>query len=433
MATKNAPGLGSVFFSKTKKAYVAQVLIGYDDKGRPKYRQAQRKKQADAAKELLRLQANIGIVAAGPSQKLGEYLDIWLENTVKPHAEPKTYLYYEYNVRMHITPELGHVVITKLTSQQIQALINKKMKTPLSPRTKPKDETSVKKKARKVEKPAETPAKPKPVQFLSARSVQAIRATLRAALALAWKQGLIRENPALRVSVPKLPQTEATYLTAEEVGKFVKKTDKSPLGRLYCLALLTGLRLGEATGLTWQDIDLDNSVIRVRRQLQRIEGVLTLKDLKSRSSRRVLALPDSAARILREQRDAQLDWKRQNETWPDQYNLVFTTIEGRPLDAKTVHNTLKRICRLAEIPEVSFHKLRHTTATHMAAAGVPLHIVKDQLGHSQIGLTSNTYAHAVPTALREASAILERSLNSAPPKEEEPVEEAEIILLPAAG
>lgn len=88
--------------------------------------------------------------------------------------------------------------------------------------------------------------------------------------------------------------------------------------------------------------------------------------------------------------------------------LVFTTTEGKPLYQKTVDENLKRFASAAEIVKpMSFHKLRHTVATHLAAQGTSLAIVKDQLGHSQIGITINTYGHAVPTALRAAADTLD--------------------------
>lgn len=420
MGTRNARGLGSVFYSETKKAWIAQVLVGYDEKGKPKYRQAQRKGQTDATNALKEMQQQTiqGVPQTGEGQKLSEYLDLWLAQTVKPNVEPKTYAFYEFNVRLHISPGLGHIRLTKLTSQHVQAMINDKAKTAVTDRKKKKEDDKKEAPKEEPKNEGETPAaKPEP-KLLSPRSIQGIRATIRAALSVAWKQGLIRENPALRVSVPKMRHSEPIYLTAEQVAKLLPEIEDHYLENLFTIALLTGLRVGEATGLTWNDVNLTDKTIRVRGQLQRVDGKLIIKDLKSRSSRRVLAIPQSAVKALQEQRARQMMWKDTADDWNNELGLVFTTVEGRPLDPKTIDETLKRLCTDAKIPPVSFHKLRHTAATHMAAAGIPLHIVKDQLGHSQIALTSNTYAHAVPTALRDASDALEKSLNSAKQKEQ---------------
>jgi integrase len=83
---------------------------------------------------------------------------------------------------------------------------------------------------------------------------------------------------------------------------------------------------------------------------------------------------------------------------------------GRPIDPKNIDKHLKAVFAKAELPPMSFHKLRHTAATLMVAAGVELHQVKEQLGHSQISLTANLYAHGLTEAQKKASDTLDRVL-----------------------
>ena len=317
------------------------------------------------------------------TQTVGQYLEYWLEQHVKMHLEPRTVRTYGQLVNLYWKPLIGHYKLSKLTPQIIQVTINRFAK--LGPKG---DE-----------------ANPAP---LSAKTVLDARGVLRSALNTAWKEGLIVSNPALKVSAPKAAERIAVYLSVEDACKLIDSSRTHNIGPLIEVALMTGLRLGEATGLTWDDVDFESGSIRVRQQLQRVEGLLILKGLKSRSSRRTLSLPQEGIDALKEQRNRQLMAASQEKS-PKPYNsmsLVFTSVLGRPLDGTAIDGTLKILCRNSGVPEISFHKLRHTAATHMAAAGVPLNIVKDQLGHSQIGLTANIYSHAVPAAQRQASETL---------------------------
>jgi site-specific recombinase XerD len=87
--------------------------------------------------------------------------------------------------------------------------------------------------------------------------------------------------------------------------------------------------------------------------------------------------------------------------------LAFLNADGRPLDPKYVNSQLKSILRSAGLPVVSMHKLRHTVATVALGKGIPLTVVRDFMGHSQIALTANTYSHAVPKALRDVADMLD--------------------------
>ena len=92
--------------------------------------------------------------------------------------------------------------------------------------------------------------------------------------------------------------------------------------------------------------------------------------------------------------------------------LVFLNTVGNPIDAKYVDTNLKDLMKRAGIQPMSFHKLRHTAASLLLAGGLPLTVVRDQLGHSQIALTANIYGHAVPTALQSAANELDRIFNA---------------------
>ncbi|MBA3726604.1 MAG: site-specific integrase, partial [Armatimonadetes bacterium] len=176
-----------------------------------------------------------------------------------------------------------------------------------------------------------------------------------------------------------------------------------PLGPLFTFALFTGVRLGEATGLRWEDVDFENKTARIQVQLQRIDSKLVHKGLKSPTARRTCPLTEQAVDALREAKISQIVGGYENGM-----NLVFLNPEGWPLDPKYIDKKLKEVLANACLPVMSFHKLRHTAATLMVAGGIPIAQVQKLLGHSQISLTANLYAHADLEAKRRAMDVYEQ-------------------------
>lgn len=364
-------------FKRADGRWVAQVLLGYEG-GKARYKTSYARSEKDA---VAKLNEAIAAVATGrhvPTQRVtvAQFVEEWLEQTVKPHRAPKTYRSYRQLYEHHLKDSIGRLDLKKLTHMHVQRLINEKDKAGYAPNT-----------------------------------VDRIRATLRSALAIAWKQGLVAENVAQRVSVPKKVKKDPTFLQPEEAKRLIEVAGQTRFGNLIELALHTGMRIGEVTGLRWSDVDFDNEILRVRVQLQRVESKLVLRELKSASSRRSLPLTARALDALKREKAEQLLLKSVlGERFANPMDLVFLNAEGRPMDQKHVHKHLKSALSGAGLPDVSFHSLRHTAASLMVAAGVPLQVVKDQLGHSSILLTSGTYAHMVPAAQREGAERLSRLL-----------------------
>ena len=309
-------------------------------------------------------------VAQGRDRSVGEWLDEWLETYVRPNREPRTVAYYALMIERHLKPLLGTTGLRKLEGEAVQALLNEKSKT-LSPET-----------------------------------VRGIRSTLRAALGQAFRGELVGRNVAQLTSAPKRVHRAPRALSAEQAMALYAALDGTPIAGLVRLTLHTGLRLGEATGLTWESVDFQAKTLRVTQQLQRIDGRLQLKGLKTERARRALHLTGSALDVLRAERARQ---GVELEAGSNALGLVFLNSEGRPFDPRNVDEHLKKAMLEAGLPRGSFHQLRHTAATLALASGVPLVAVRDQLGHSQISLTADIYGHAVPTALRDAAEALERA------------------------
>jgi integrase len=144
-------------------------------------------------------------------------------------------------------------------------------------------------------------------------------------------------------------------------------------------------------------------ILRVRKQLQRIDSKFELTEPKTDRSRRTIALPAFAVAALREHRVRQLQERLlAGDRWQE-WRLVFTTARGTPIDASNLTGQYHRLLEQAGLPRRRFHDLRHTCATLLLLQGEDLRVVMDVLGHSQISLTANTYQH-VREALKRGAA-----------------------------
>jgi integrase len=307
---------------------------------------------------------------------VGDFLDQWLAEVVKPSVRPWTYEGYEVHVRRHLKPVLGRIPLQKLEPLHVQSLLNRKLG-----------------------------------EGLSAKSVRYIRGTLRTALNQAQRWGLVTRNSAAMVDGPRVERYEILPLTPREARQFLASINGHRLEALYSVALTLGLRQGEALGLRWRDIDLELGYIRVDKQLQRQNGVFHLVEPKTARSRRTIVMPPSITQALARHRDRQhVERNDALGTW-NELDLVFTRPDGQPLDGTVVSHQFHKLLDHAGLPQRRFHDLRHSCATLLLAQGVPARVVMEVLGHSQIGLTMNTYAHVIPELRRDAAQRMEELIN----------------------
>ena len=232
------------------------------------------------------------------------------------------------------------------------------------------------------------------------RRITLAHATLRSALTAAQRLQLVTINAATLVDVPQPTRRPIAPLSVEDARKFLEAAGRHRLGALFSVALACGLRLGEATGLRWEDVDLPTGDVRVRQQLQAIGKRLVLQPLKTEQSRRSLVLPAVCVDALRAHHTQQLKERlKAGADWVET-GLVFTTFAhrvgrkiGRPLHPRNVLRTLYGLLHTADVPRVRFHDLRHSAASLLIAEGVELVEVSKLLGHAQLRLTADLYTH----------------------------------------
>ena len=226
---------------------------------------------------------------------------------------------------------------------------------------------------------------------------------MSAALNLAIRRRLLPpgHNVARLAQGPELRQHRPNFLTPEIAAQLLAVLQHERLGALFSVSMLLALRPSEAIGLRWEDVDLEAGELHIRQSIQHEQGY-AVRQLKTESSARTIAIPEAVAELLRRHRLTQLEARVSTSGWLDS-GLVFTNTHGGPVYEAAANRTLRRVLDAAGLPRVKFYELRHTGATAMLALGVPLEQIQETLGHTTIN-TTRRYAKLLEPARRDAAA-----------------------------
>src|SRR5919107_1856572 len=239
---------------------------------------------------------------------------------------------------------------------------------------------------------------------LSPATVQKIHAVLHKALDQAASWSLVPRNPTESVKAPRPAPEEIRPLNREQAKALLEMARRERFEALYVLAVTTGLRQGELLGLKWEDVDLENSLIRVRRTLIRNRGRLLLGEPKTKRSRRTVRLTEAASQALKEHLARQIEqMERLGDLYEDQ-GLIFATQRGTLVNPTNLRKrSFAPILEKAGLLPIRFHDLRHTCATLLLSRNVNPKIVSEMLGHATIAITLDTYSHVLPTMPESAA------------------------------
>jgi integrase len=230
---------------------------------------------------------------------------------------------------------------------------------------------------------------------------------------MAEQDGLVNRNVAAIAEGPKMDHREGRTMTPAQARRFLAACRTQRLGAAYSLALFAGLRRGEVIGLQWSDIriDGDQATVKIQRQLVRDKTGLHLVELKTKGSRRTLHLSAPLVEVLECHRGRQgAEKELRDNAWSNDWNLVFTSTYGMPLDPGEFGKGVSGITNEAELGHWSIHELRHTCASLLFSMNVPLDVVADQLGHASVGVTKDVYVHLLPGVSEVASRAMHELL-----------------------
>jgi integrase len=208
---------------------------------------------------------------------------------------------------------------------------------------------------------------------------------------------MVPRNVTDAVEPPRPAPREMRPLSPVEARKLLDAAQGARLEALYVLALYTGMRQGELLALKWQDVDMENATVSVRRTLTRSGGRYTLGEPKTKKSRRSIRLAPRAADALGRHLERQLsEMQMLGDAYTDQ-GLVFTTDTGAPVNPSNLRRrSFAPLLRKANLPRIRFHDLRHTCATLLLGEGTHPKLVQELLGHATVAITLDTYSHVIP-------------------------------------
>ena len=233
--------------------------------------------------------------------------------------------------------------------------------------------------------------------------------------------GLINENPCSRAEHPKAEEIDVRVLTEEEIPKLMDALSDAPpqYSVITQLALLLGARRGEICALRWSDIDFEKGTLSIKRTVQSIPGIgLVFNAPKTRRGKRCLRIGADCVELLQEYRRYQKAERfRIGSAWVRKVTLengkvvdndmLFTKWNGEPMDPDIISSWFPKFLEAHDLPSIHFHSLRHSNASILIAAHVPITTVSGRLGHAQTSTTLNYYASAIQSADAAAADALE--------------------------
>jgi integrase len=316
-----------------------------------------------------------------PASSFSDYIEYWLAAAIEPRLRAKTARDYRGHLARYALPSIGQLGLQDLASLDLQSVYSGLLARRLSPRT-----------------------------------IRYTHAVVHAALEQAKIWNLIPANPANGLTLPRAERREFEVLTPEEARRFVAAASLDPDGLVLLVALVTGLRPSEYLALRHRDFDRDRNTFTVEHTIERVPGRRgegsepapgrwKTEETKRPRSRRTVPIPSEvAARVagLVDRQANLFDAKPVRGARIDR--LIFRTPRGKPIHERNlVQRVFKPLLRRAGLPDFRLYDLRHSFATLALRAGTPARLVSEQLGHSSVAFTLETYGHVLEETRGEAA------------------------------
>lgn len=367
-----------------REVWQLQVSLGYDADTQtyPKITEQFHGPKTNARRRLhdLERDQDDGKLSTSSSQSLGEYLELWLKGLGARNLAAHTRQEHRSTTRRYLIPRLGHLRLRALRAEHIDAMLAKLSEEQLSPGT-----------------------------------LLKVKTVLSSALTQARKRGYIASNPAHDAITPTLRRAAMATLTAQETDEFLAAmTGDRFYHCLFLVAVTTGMRRGELCALRETDVDLAGGSLSVQRGADFGDEGVVMSDPKSPSARRTIRLHDRTVQALATHSLLLDDYRRRfQERW-EENGLIFPSVRlwayrgrelppGRALLPHSITQRWDKARKDGLVPQgMRFHDLRHTHATQLLRAGVNVKVVSERLGHANVSITLNTYAHVLPDMQQSA-------------------------------
>lgn len=289
-----------------------------------------------------------------------EWLNIWLNNYIKPSAKERTFIRYEQLIRTHIAPKIGEKDVNDLTPIALQLFVTELLNA----------------------------GNLKTGKELSANFVNMVISVMQNSLKTAHLVGIANEYAANKIKRPKTKEKQVECFSCQEQKKIETYVLNSGKDKLFgiVLCLYTGLRIGELLALTWDDIDFGKGLLFVSKTCH--DGndgknhIRIIDSPKTVHSRRVIPLPKQVLSLLKVV-------KKHSE-------CEYIVADGeKPVFVRSYQRTFELLLKRQNIVHRGFHSLRHTFATRALECGMDVKMLSEILGHKNPTVTLNRYAHSL--------------------------------------
>ena len=362
---RNANGSGSIYKREDGRWEGKYSIPAADGSGKYVRKSVYGKTQDEVRKKLTEVTADIdnGTYVEPKKIKLEDWIDVWLNDYVKPSVKYYTYETYLSICNNHIKRVLGSRNVKDITVSMIQRFYNSLLD---------KD-------------------------GLSAKTVKNVHGILHRALDQAVIEGLIKDNPSTRCNLPKVPHKEITPLESDDISRFLEAIKGHKYENIFFVTLFCGLRESEVLALTWDCIDFENSLIHVNKQLvtntHRSGPTYSLGSTKNGKDRYVTVAP-TVMKVLQNQKKIQKQMEKDAScAWHNEWNLVFTNELGEHLKQNAIYKAFKRVVKSIGLPDARYHDLRHSYAVAAIESGDDIKTVQSNLGHATASFTLDIYGH----------------------------------------
>ena len=363
MPKKRGQGEGSIFYSETRQRWIGVLDVGRGPDGIRRRVRMSGKTRAEVRRKLEGEQkaAAAGLTADDQRTTVAEFAAYWLEHGIPARAQsPNSIKGIQWAVNGHIVPRIGHRRLRDLSADDIDKMLRDIAKAGYSKST-----------------------------------LVRVHGEIARILRFAERRGKVMRNVAMLVDVPAGPKKQGRSLTVAQAKSLLDAAQGDRLEAFYVTGLLMGLRPGELLGLPWIGVDFEAERLKVSQSLKREHNKLLIGEPKTLRSRRTLDMPGLVVRVLKEHRRCQeIERSDADGQWVET-GLVFTTTVGTPIDPSNLRREFDKLTRKAGIGHWHPHELRHSAASLLSAAGVPIEQISDVLGHEGPRTTAAVYRHLV--------------------------------------
>jgi integrase len=395
--TRSANGSGTIR-KRADGRWEGIYSAGYDQQtGKLIRKSIYGKNQKEVRQKLSKVTTEIdeGLYLEPAKMTLSDWMDLWYKEYTfdKKYSTLKG---YKAQINKHIRPGIGKYNLSQLNPMILQRFFNHL--------SEPNEKGKV----------------------LSPKSIKNVYIILSGILEQAVENEMISKNPCKKVKLPKVYNKQITPLTDKQVKDFLEIISTNEIyGTILRVIVFTGLRLGEAMGLTWDCVDFEKGALNINKQLQRRpqkDGGSTLTSVKSGKPRILKPAPfvmqllkiRYTEQIMQKQRseDLWLAWSNEEE---HKKALVFTNLQGGYLIPKRVYLHFKSAAVAIGAPDARVHDLRHTYAVLSLQNGDDIKTVQENLGHASAAFTLDVYGHVSDRMKKESANRMEeyiRNLNA---------------------